>query len=327
MGKLAVAASLFLGAQALSSPPHVDGNTHVNNDDLVSWYNSIEGSTWSAGHNEFFSGMTFNDARSTLGTALSHISEHLDNLMPGSLYANLNDTTIPAEFDARTQWPGLIHPIRDQQQCGSCWAFSASEVLSDRVAIATGKPSPVLSPEDMVSCDGGDNGCGGGMLNQAWKYLTNTGIVTDSCFPYTAGNGNAPRCEAKCVDSESFTKTKAKNSYAIQGVTNMQKEIMTNGPIQVAFMVYRSFMSYKSGVYQKHWNEFLPEGGHAVKMVGWGTENGVDYWLVANSWNTNWGLDGFFKIKRGSDESGIESRGPPYAGMPDTSSFSSAVVV
>jgi len=327
MGKLAVAASLFLGAQALSSPPHVDGNTHVNNDDLVSWYNSIEGSTWSAGHNEFFSGMTFNDARSTLGTALSHISEHLDNLMPGSLYANLNDTTIPAEFDARTQWPGLIHPIRDQQQCGSCWAFSASEVLSDRVAIATGKPSPVLSPEDMVSCDGGDNGCGGGMLNQAWKYLTNTGIVTDSCFPYTAGNGNAPKCEAKCVDSESFTKTKAKNSYAIQGVTNMQKEIMTNGPIQVAFMVYRSFMSYKSGVYQKHWNEFLPEGGHAVKMVGWGTENGVDYWLVANSWNTNWGLDGFFKIKRGSDESGIESRGPPYAGMPDTSSFSSAVVV
>jgi len=268
-----------------------------------------------------------NDARSTLGTALSHISEHLDNLMPGSLYANLNDTTIPAEFDARTQWPGLVHPIRDQQQCGSCWAFSASEVLSDRVAIATGKPSPVLSPEDMVSCDGGDNGCGGGMLNQAWKYLTNTGIVTDSCFPYTAGNGNAPKCEAKCVDSESFTKTKAKNSYAIQGVTNMQKEIMTNGPIQVAFMVYRSFMSYKSGVYQKHWNEFLPEGGHAVKMVGWGTENGVDYWLVANSWNTNWGLDGFFKIKRGSDESGIESRGPPYAGMPDTSSFSSAVVV
>lgn len=326
MGKLAVTASLFLSAQALTSPPHVDGNTHVNNDDLISWYNSIEGSTWSAGRNEFFSGMTFNDARSTLGTALSHISEHLDKVMPDSLYASMNDT-LPAEFDARTQWPGLIHPIRDQQQCGSCWAFSASEVLSDRVAIATGKQSPVLSPEDMVSCDGSDMGCSGGMLPKAWEYLTNTGIVTDSCFPYTAGNGNAPKCETKCVDSESFTKTKAKTSYAIKGVTNMQKEIMTNGPIQVAFNVYKSFMSYKTGVYQKHWYELLPEGGHAVKIVGWGTDNGVDYWLVANSWNTSWGLDGFFKIKRGSDESGIESRGPPYAGMPDTSSFSSAVVV
>ena len=178
----------------------------------------------------------------------------------------------------------------------------------------------------MVSCDGSDMGCSGGMLPKAWEYLTNTGIVTDSCFPYTAGNGNAPKCETKCVDSESFTKTKAKTSYAIKGVTNMQKEIMTNGPIQVAFNVYKSFMSYKTGVYQKHWYELLPEGGHAVKIVGWGTDNGVDYWLVANSWNTSWGLDGFFKINRGSDNCGIESRGPPYAGMPDTSAFSSVVV-
>merc|ERR1712224_799601 len=104
----------------------------------------------------------------------------------------------------------------------------------------------------------------------------------------------------------------------------MQKEIMTNGPIQVAFKVYRSFMSYKSGVYQKHWYELIPEGGHAVKIVGWGSENSTDwtgnsvstdYWLVANSWNTTWGLDGFFKIARGMDQCGIETSGPPYAGM------------
>ena len=96
----------------------------------------------------------------------------------------------------------------------------------------------------------------------------------------------------------------------------MQKEIMTNGPIQVAFMVYKSFMSYKSGVYSKHFWELLPEGGHAVKIVGWGTESGTDYWLVANSWDTTWGLDGYFKIKRGNNEGKIETQGPPYAGMP-----------
>merc|ERR1712099_113470 len=80
--------------------------------------------------------------------------------------------------------------------------------------------------------------------------------------------GTAATCASKCADSESFTKYKASSAYSIHGVTNMQKEIMTNGPIQVAFKVYKSFMSYKSGVYQKHWYEFLPEGGHAVKVVG-----------------------------------------------------------
>jgi len=315
MSKLAVVSLVAVGSQAFS-PPKINGNTHVNDEELIKLYNSIEGSTWSAGRNEFFSGMTFNDARVTLGTALSHISEHLDNVMPDEFYAAMGNDTIPDEFDARTKWAGLIHPIGDQQQCGSCWAFSAAEVLSDRVAIATGKRSPVLSAEDMVSCDGGDMGCSGGQLPKAWEYLTNTGIVTDSCFPYTAGAGNAPKCQAKCVDSESYTKTKAKTAYAIKGAENMQKEIMTNGPVQVAFKVYSSFMSYKTGVYQKHFWELLPEGGHAVKVVGWGTESGTPYWLVANSWNTSWGDEGFFKIKRGSNQCGIETMGPPYAGMP-----------
>ena len=73
-------------------------------------------------------------------------------------------------------------------------------------------------------------------------------------------------------------------------------------------------MSYKTGVYQKHWYEFLPEGGHAVKLVGWGTEDGTDYWLVANSWNTTWGMQGFFYIARGVNECGIEDGS--VAGMP-----------
>merc|ERR1712137_83769 len=272
----------------------------------------------------FFEGASFDDARVYFGTALTHISEYKHACLDDSVYDAIGNDTIPAEFDARTKWPGLIHPIRDQQQCGSCWAFSASEVLSDREAIESGKVSPVLSAEDMVSCDKSDMGCSGGMLSRAWDYLEKTGIVTDSCFPYTAGGGQAPACATTCADSESFTKFKATSSYAINGVTNMQKEIMTNGPIQVAFMVYKSFMSYKSGVYQKHWYELLPEGGHAVKIVGWGTEDGVDYWLVANSWNTSWGEDGFFKIKRGTDHCGIESRGPPYAGK--TRKDSSVVV-
>merc|ERR1719454_2191832 len=159
-------------------------------------------------------------------------------------------------------------------------------------------------------------GCQGGRLASAWSYIKNTGLATDSCYPYSAGTGTAAACRTSCVDSESFTRTKAKSAYAINGVANMQKDLMTNGPIQVAFMVYKSFMSYKSGVYKKHFWEFLPEGGHAVKIIGWGTEAGQDFWLVANSWGTTWGLEGYFKMARGINACGMESMGPPYAGLP-----------
>merc|ERR1712110_122493 len=118
----------------------------------------------------------------------------------------------------------------------------------------------------------------------------------------------------RAIDDQS--KFKASSAYAINGATNMQKEIMTNGPIQVGYKVYKSFMSYQTGVYQKKPDEFMPEGGHAVKIVGWGADNGVDYWKVANSWGASWGEDGYFRIVRGKDECGMETMGPPYAGMP-----------
>jgi len=99
----------------------------------------------------------------------------------------------------------------------------------------------------------------------------------------------------------------------------MMKEISANGPIQVAFMVYKSFMSYKTGIYSKHAWEFVPEGGHAVKIVGYGSDSGKDYWIVANSWGATWGEEGYFRITKGDNACGMEKMGPPYAGMPAVS--------
>jgi len=82
---------------------------------------------------------------------------------------------------------------------------------------------------------------------------------------------------------------------------------MTNGPIEVSFTVYGDFLTYKSGIYARTTGS--PIGGHAVKMVGWGVENGNKYWKIANSWNEDWGEAGFFRIKRGTNECGIESQG------------------
>ena len=92
--------------------------------------------------------------------------------------------------------------------------------------------------------------------------------------------------------------------YSVYGIKEIKTELMTNGPMEVAFDVYEDFMTYKSGIYQHVTGARL--GGHAVKLVGWGVENGVEYWKIANSWNEDWGENGYFRIKM--RECGIEDQ-------------------
>ena len=100
----------------------------------------------------------------------------------------------------------------------------------------------------------------------------------------------------------------------------MQRELMAHGPFEVGFEVFSDFHSYTKGVYSRTPTGVLG-GGHAVKLVGWGKEDssGDEYWLIANSWTTNWGDKGFFKILRGTNECGIEAT--PAAGLPATATL------
>lgn len=229
---------------------------------------------------------------------LRGMNYHLSNVLPTG-----DVTSLPDSFDSRTQWPNCIHEIRNQQQCGSCWAFAASEVLSDRFCIASqGAINVVLSPQDMVSCDKSNMGCNGGYLDRSWNYLVNTGIVSDECYPYTSGSGITGTCQTSagsCVNkSVPFKKYRASNSITYTTVQDIKTDLLTNGPIETGFLVYQDFMSYKGGIYKKTSNTLL--GGHAVKVVGWGKENNVDYWIVANSWGTGWGENGHFRIAIGN---------------------------
>lgn len=141
-------------------------------------------------------------------------------------------------------------------------------------------------------------------MGTEWTYLENHGIVTDACFPYSSGDGTEPPCATSCVDGSTYTKYKCVADSTVKARTTSQikSELYTNGPLETGFTVYEDFLSYSSGVYY-HVTGRL-EGGHAVKVIGWGNEDGMDYWLCANSWNTTWGLEGFFKIKMG--ECGID---------------------
>ena len=152
--------------------------------------------------------------------------------------------------------------------------------------------------------------CDGGYLSNTWKYYKNTGIVSDSCFPYTAGAGKVESCVSKCKNGETWKKYKVSSYTGYKTKSTIQAELKAGGPIQTGFTVYNDFMNYSSGIYEYVSGSNL--GGHAVIIIGWGNENGKDYWICQNSWGASWGEKGYFRIKMG--ECGIDS--DTYGGVP-----------
>ncbi|KAJ8926213.1 hypothetical protein NQ314_021433 [Rhamnusium bicolor] len=139
----------------------------------------------------------------------------------------------------------------------------------------------------------------------------------ESEIPACVGSGPTPSCIRQCDEGSSLTYdsdlTFGETAYHInEDEKQIRMEIMTHGPVEAGFTVYEDFLSYKSGVYQHIIGEEL--GGHAIKILGWGIEDNIPYWLVANSWNSEWGENGYFKILRGQNHVGIES--DIVAGLP-----------
>jgi len=218
---------------------------------------------------------------------------------------------IPTHFDSREQWGNCVHGIRNQGKCGSCWAFAASESLSDRFCIASNKKvNNVLSPQYMVSCNNILNhGCNGGNPFLSWKFLERYGIVTDQCLPYQSGEGKNPvKCRSlkKCNDGSPLVNYFAKkgSTVILPNPVSIQTNLLKYGPLEAGFMVYEDFKLYKGGIYKHTTGKLL--GGHAVKLIGWGEEAGEKYWIAANSWTEKWGENGFFKIAFG--ECGIDGQ-------------------
>lgn len=205
----------------------------------------------------------------------------------------------PNSFDTRLVWPASGIPVRDQGNCGSCWAHSATEVLSARAKILgynfnlsaeplikwclSGHTTPNKYMNSKNTCDGSD-------LQTPWKFLTSIGSVPI---------GPKFNCSAKqkWFHSNSRRNYEISNGNLAYNIRTIQQELMSHGPIQVAFDVYLDFVTYEEGIYQKSnapGNTYL--GGHAVMLLGWGYLNGMYYWICQNSWGKDWGQNGFFKI-------------------------------
>jgi cathepsin B len=294
---------------------------------------------WTAGVNPRFDGASFSYLKSLLGSLEDKAPNHAGLEIVSDVAA-----AIPDAFDWRVNaslCPSL-NEIRDQSNCGSCWAFGAAEAATDRLCLqSNGAEKYHISAEDILSCCSTcGSGCNGGYPSSAWSWLVRTGSVTGGnyqdyswCYSYalptcdhhTTGQYTpctdlpsypTPQCKSACDSQSTYSisynndKRKFGTSYGVSSsVTAIQTEIMNYGPVEASFSVYADFESYTGGIYQHTTGAYM--GGHAVKILGWGVGSSPDpvepYWIVANSWNNDWGENGFFRILRGVNECGIEA--------------------
>uniref|UniRef100_A0A8C5EVJ1 Cathepsin S-like n=1 Tax=Gouania willdenowi TaxID=441366 RepID=A0A8C5EVJ1_GOUWI len=209
----------------------------------------------------------------------------------------IKNTSLPDSLDWRDA--GLVTPVKMQGSCGSCWAFSAVGALEGQLKKATGTLTS-LSPQNLVDCSTqyGNNGCNGGFMASAFQYvIQNEGIDSDAAYPYDGMvcRYNAKYRAANCT-GYSFLPKGDEDALRIA--------LATIGPISVAVDSSRpAFHFYRNGVYQDQ--TCTHNVNHGMLLVGYGTENGQDYWLVKNSWGLKYGDKGYIKMVRNQNLCGI----------------------
>ena len=197
---------------------------------------------------------------------------------------------LPESVDWRKE--GAVSDVKDQGSCGSCWAFSTISAVEGINKIVTGDLIS-LSEQELVDCDTSYNqGCNGGLMDYAFQFIINNGgIDSEEDYPYKANDGRCDtyRKNAKVVTIDDFEDVPVNNEKALQ-------KAVANQPISVAIEGGgREFQLYDSGVFTGRCGTALD---HGVTAVGYGTDNGVDYWIVRNSWGASWGEAGYIRMER-----------------------------
>jgi len=227
----------------------------------------------------------------------------------------------PASFDWRDHNPSPVSAVKDQGQCGSCWAFSTTESIESMWALANNDAAVALSPEQIVDCDTVDQGCNGGDTPSAFAYVTGAGgIESESTYPYTAGGGDAGSCN---FDKSSIVAKINNFTWAIpeclgacnsQSASQVQSKLSTIGPF--AICVYAEpWQLYNGGIFNDaSCTHAYTDLDHCVQMVGYT----ADYWIVRNSWAEDWGEQGYIWV------SSAEAKGN-LCGVLDEVNYANAV--
>ncbi|RDX87643.1 Cysteine proteinase RD21A, partial [Mucuna pruriens] len=262
-----------------------------DNLNFIQEHNNAHNHTYKLGLNKF-ADMTNEEYRAMyLGTKTDPKRMVAKAKTTGHRYAyNAARDRLPLHVDWRLK--GAVAPIKDQGSCGSCWAFSTIAAVEAINKIVTGK-FVSLSEQELVDCDKAYNeGCDGGLMDFAFQFIIdNGGIDTDKDYPYRGVDGicDPTKKNTKVVKIDGYEDVPAYDENAL-------KKAVAHQPVSVAIEASgRALQLYHSGVFTGKCGTNLD---HGVVVVGYGSENGVDYWLVKNSWGTGWGEDGYFKMER-----------------------------
>ncbi|KAM9368342.1 cathepsin S [Phaethornis superciliosus] len=199
---------------------------------------------------------------------------------------------LPEQMDWRDQ--GCVTPVKNQGSCGSCWAFSAVGALEAQVKLKTGKLVS-LSPQNLVDCSTtyGNQGCSGGFMTNAFQYIIdNQGIDSEESYPYTAQNGTCEyNSSARAATCSRYVELPFADEEALK------EAVATVGPISVAIDATQpTFFLYRSGVYDDP--RCSQDVNHGVLVIGYGTQEDKDFWLVKNSWGVQFGDGGYIRMAR-----------------------------
>jgi cathepsin L len=270
--------------------------------EIIKAHNRDSSKTWKQGVNNL-SDRTEEEYRRLLG-----YRKDLAAVLPkkGKLIMSRvnNLTALPTEVDWRKS--GVISPVKDQGQCGSCWAFGTAESLESSWALATGQ-LPILSEQQILDCVpnpnqcGGVGGCGGGTPELAYQHLGTVegGLASEWTYPYISYFGAAYPCRFDPKKTRLAAQLVGYATLVSNSYTAVMETVASTGPLAVNVDA-SAWKYYESGVFDGC-NKTNPDINHVVQLVGYGTDSKLgDYWLVRNSWSPAWGELGYIRIKRRS---------------------------
>jgi len=207
-----------------------------------------------------------------------------------------------------------ITGVKNQGRCGSCWAFSVTEELETAWFLA-GNPMPLLSEQQLVSCDKIDQGCNGGTPPTAYLSIEVThGLDSEASYPYTSGNGDNSACQ---FNASNVAANMANWTYAIepcfafcqhQNETALQHAVAKHGPASICLNA-RPWQFYDGGIFSDTCANTLFDSDHCVQLIGYNTANATaPYWIIRNSWGTDWGEQGFIYVQMGKNLCGLANQ-------------------
>ena len=257
---------------------------------------------------EFINNHNLNSEK-TYSLELNYFSDKNSNTMFSNFIKNQNCHNcfiddklhnIPNSIDWRQK--GVVTRVKNQLECGSCWAFSTTGSVEGIISIHNNNnifnhKIYNLSEQQLVDCSRENNGCQGGIMDKGFEYVINNGLCSEDSYPYTGKQGICNSLTCKKIGQISDYSDVTPNDEKVL------KRAVANQPISVAIQAnLSSFRFYKNGIYND------PDCGnqldHGVLVVGYGTDKhiGLDYWIVKNSWSTAWGENGYIRILRNYDQ-------------------------